>query len=122
MQKINLEQLGRYLDARSDVIGAVVFGSAKDGMVREGGDLDLGVYFSRRLKSEEKIEFLVEVAAAAEFDVVDLVDLASADPILAFEALSGRFVSRSSPSQIAELAARVSREYEETMARLSAAA
>ncbi|MBL7115903.1 MAG: hypothetical protein ISS35_09065 [Kiritimatiellae bacterium] len=84
--------------------------------------MDLGVYFSRRLKSEEKIEFLVEVATAAEFDEVDLVDLASADPILAFEALSGRFISRSAPSKIAELAARVSREYEETMARLSAAA
>ncbi len=84
--------------------------------------MDLGVYFSRRLKSEEKIEFLVEVATAAEFDEVDLVDLASADPILAFEALSGRFISRSAPSKIAELAARVSREYEETMARLSPAA
>lgn len=122
MHKVNLEQLGRYLCSRTDVICAVVFGSAQAGMAKEDSDLDLGVYFRRKPDGETLIQFLVEAATAAEFDVIDLIDLHDAHPILAFEALSGRFICKTDPEKTAELASLVCREYEDAMFRLNRAA
>ena len=122
MLNVNLENLGKYLDSRADVLCAVVFGSAKEGIVNPGSDLDIGIYFARKPKGEDYISLLVEMADAAEFDVIDLVDLGTADPILAFEALSGNFICKSDPAKTAELTSLVCREYEDTMLRLNRAA
>jgi predicted nucleotidyltransferase len=122
MPAVNLEQLSAYLSSRPDVICAVVFGSAQNGIAKPGSDLDLAVYFTKKPEGEAFIRFLVDAAEAAEFDVIDLVDLGAADPILAFEALSGRFLCRTDPEKTAELTSLVSREYEDTMVRLNSAA
>jgi len=122
MPTVNLERLGDYLSSRADVICAVIFGSAQTGIAKPGSDLDLGVYFTRKPAGDAFIQFLVEAAEAAEFDVIDFIDLGSADPILAFEALSGRFICKVDPERTAELTSLVSREYEDTMFRLHSAA
>ncbi len=122
MPQADLDQLSKYLASRNDVICAVVFGSARNGTIREDGDLDLAVYFSDKPRGEAYIQFLVEAAEAAEFDVIDMVDLREADAILAFEALSGRFLCKPDPEKTAELTSLVSREYEDVMFRLSHAA
>lgn len=122
MHKADLEGLGAYLRSRRDVVCAVVFGSARDGVVREGSDLDLGVCFTRKPQCEGLLRFLTQAAEAAGFDVIDLVDLRSAEPILAFEALSGRFICKNDPSETAAFTSLVCREYEDAMARLSEAA
>jgi len=122
MPQADLDQLSKYLASRNDVICAVVFGSARYGTIREDGDLDLAVYFSDKPRGEAYIQFLVEAAEAAEFDVIDMVDLREADAILAFEALSGRFLCKPDPEKTAELTSLVSREYEDVMFRLSHAA
>ena len=122
MLQINLKELGRYLDLRTDIICTVVFGSAKDGQVKSGSDLDIGILFSDKPKGENYIHLLVEMAEAAEFDVIDLVDLGTSDPILAFEALSGNFICRSDPQRTAEFTSLICREYEDTMLRLNRAA
>ena len=122
MLNINLERLAEYLNLRRDIICAVLFGSSRDGKVKPGSDLDIGIYFTKKPKGEEYILLLVEMAEAAEFDVIDLVDLGTADPILAFEALSGNFICKSDPNKIAELTSLVCREYEDTMFRLNHAA
>lgn len=122
MLNVNLKNLGKYLDLRVDVLCAVVFGSAKDGKVKPGSDLDIGIFFTQKPKDGKYITLLVEMAEAAEFDVIDLVDLGVADPILAFEALSGKFICKSDPEKTAELTSLVCREYEETMLRLNCAA
>lgn len=122
MPTVNFEKLNEYFCSRTDIICAVVFGSSQDGHVKKGSDLDLGVYFTRTPKGEAYIEFLVETAEVAGFDLIDLVDLRTADPILAFEALSGRFICKVDPEKTAELTSLVCREYEDTMFRLNRAA
>ncbi len=122
MLHANLEQLGRYLAERGDVICAVVFGSARGGVVAEGSDLDLAVYFVRKPEGEAFIRFLVDAAEAAECDDIDFTDLAQAEPILAFEALSGRFICNTDHGKTASLTSLVCREYEDTMFRLTHAA
>lgn len=122
MPKANLEQLGDYLASRPDVICAVVFGSAQNGIVQNGSDLDLGILFTVKPEGDAYIDFLVATAEACDFDMIDLVDLQTADPILAFEAISGRFICKPNPEKTAELASRISREYEDTMLRIGHAA
>jgi predicted nucleotidyltransferase len=122
MHTINLDQLGACLSSRDDVVCAVVFGSARDGVVKEGSDLDIGIYFSEKPDGETLIRLMVEMAEAAGFDVIDLVDLHSANPVLAFEAVSGRFICKNDPGKTAELVSLVSREYEDVMYRLNNAA
>ena len=122
MHKINIKELSKYLKNRSDVICAVIFGSAQDGVVKDGSDLDLGVYFSEQVKGDALIRFMVEVAEAADFDVIDLVDLRSAEPVLAFEVISGNFICKNDPEKTAELFSLICRKYEEVMFRLNSAA
>ena len=122
MHKINLKKLSEYLKGRPDVICAVIFGSAQDGNVKDGSDLDLGIYFSEPVKGDNRIKFMVEVAEVAGFDVIDLVNLESAEPILAFEVISGHFICKNDPDKTAELFSLICRKYEEAMFRLSHAA
>jgi hypothetical protein len=122
MHRIDLGALSAYLAKRQDVVFAVVFGSGQDGRIRDKGDLDLGVLFRGKPSPESLIRFMTEIAEAVDFDAIDLVDLHDADPILAFEAISGRLISRNDPGRTAEFVSLVSRLYEDTMARLSRAA
>jgi len=49
---------------------------------------------------------------------VDLVVLNQADPILAFEAISGRFLCKNDQDQTAAFFSLVCREYEDVMANM----
>lgn len=122
MHSADFKKLAAYLGGRTDVVFAVAYGSGRDGAVREGGDLDIGVLFRSKPSAEALIQFMTEAAQAAEFDIIDLVDLHDADPILAFEALCGRYLCKNDPGKTAEFASLVSRECEDAMLRLNQAA
>ena len=82
----------------------------------------LGVYFTEPVKGDALINFMVEAAEAADFDVIDFVDLYSTETILAFEVISGNFICKNDPEKTAELFSLISRKYEEAMCRLNHAA
>ena len=65
---------------------------------------------------------MTEAAEAADFDVIDLVDLHDANPILGFEALSGRFLCKNDPGMTVAFTSLVSREHEDNMCRMNEAA
>ena len=118
MRTLDLDRLAACLSEREDIAFAVVFGSAKDGTVGPESDLDLGVCFRSQPDTEELLEFMAEVAAVLQFDSIDVVDLAKADPILGFEAISGRFLCRNDRARTAELCSLISRVYEDAIAQL----
>jgi len=122
VRSLDLTELGRFLSTRRDVVFAVVFGSAQDGTVLPGSDLDLGICFDPRPGPDALVTLLTEIADLLPFDGIDLTDLTTADPILAFEAISGRFLCRNSPEGTAEAYSRICREYEDAMALLHRAA
>lgn len=70
---------------------AYLFGSASNGEIKEGADVDIAVY---RYSQSDKYDTLMEIYGVVEPFVgdtrIDLVFLNKADSILAFEALSGR--------------------------------
>ena len=100
------------------VIAAWVFGSAKEGKIRPGGDLDIAVLCDRSPTLDERIELLLQLQRAFNFEDVDLLVLNSAAPITRFEAVSGRLIFSRDPSRQAEFVSLTAREYEDEMALL----
>ncbi len=100
---------------------AVVFGSAKDGVVRPGSDVDIGVLLSPALTALEFYAFYQETATKLGIiPELDLVDLNHAGSVLAFEALCGRRLFVRDAEAVATFSSRVAREYEDDMLHATA--
>ena len=103
------------------VVMAVVFGSAKDGVVRPGSDVDIGVLLSPALTALEFYAFYQETATKLGIiPELDLVDLNHAGSVLAFEALCGRRLFVRDAEAVATFSSRVAREYEDDMLHATA--
>lgn len=102
---------------------AVLFGSSRDGWVRQGRDVDIGVLLAPPLPPLEFYRFYQATASRLEWiDELDLVDLRSAGSVLAFEALCGdRFFVRDADA-VAAFASLVARQYEDDMLHAAATA
>ena len=86
----DLEGAVRILARNGNVLAAWVFGSARDGEIRAGSDLDLGVLFFRAPGLDELAELRSDLQRALGVEEIDLVPLNGAGPVLRFEAVSGR--------------------------------
>lgn len=117
---VDLARLERYLAAAPRVVAATVFGSAQDGWVQSGSDLDVAVLFDRPPAADEFLRFYADLCDQLPgVEKVDLVVLNQAEPILAFEALRGRFLCKNDPEQAAAFFSLVCREYEDVMAMVA---
>ncbi len=114
--KLDLTHLGDLFAEDPRVVLAVLFGSSKDGMVRQGSDVDIGVLLSPALSSLDFFEFYVQMTARLlEVVALDLVDLNHANSILAFEALNGHRLYMRDPEAVAAFSSLVARQYESDM-------
>ena len=113
---LDLDDMALAFAADSRVVLAVLFGSAKDGVLRDGSDVDIGVLTAPALSPESFYAFYLKLAnRLRDIPVLDLIDLNHANSILAFEALCGRRLFVRDPDRVAEFASRVAREYEDDM-------
>ena len=118
---LNMDVLAAALGADPRVVMAVLFGSARDGEVRPGSDVDIGVLLSPAPTPLEFYAFYQETAARLSgIPELDLVDLNGANSVLAFEALCGRRLFVRDADAAATFASRVAREYEDDMLHASA--
>jgi len=98
------------------IVLATLFGSARDGVLKPGSDVDIAVLFSTPLSPTAFFDFYVDLTARLDFiPELDLVDLNRADSVLAFEALCGRRLLVRDADLTAAFASRVAREYEDDM-------
>ena len=98
-----------------EVDAAWLFGSAKEGIVRPGGDVDIGILL--RTGSHNLPEIHLTLQRVLNSDDVDLVELTpDLDSILAFEVLNGARLLVRDVERVAELSSLVSRQYEDEMA------
>ena len=111
---LDLSRLGK-LVSRPWVIAAWLFGSAQDGHVRPGSDVDIAVLAEPSPSLDQQLELQASLSAATQ-EEVDLVLLNGASSILRFEALQGRPIYCRDPEQRAIFASRTAREYEDDMA------
>jgi hypothetical protein len=115
-KRIEWEQAKSVLETTSKVIAAWVFGSAQGGEVRLGGDVDIGLLMESPPSLDEQLELLLKLQKALQVDDIDLVVLNEANPILRFEAISGRPLFCRDAGRRAEFASLTAREYEDAMA------
>ena len=115
-KKIEWEQVKLILEATPDVIAAWVFGSAQEGEVAESSDVDIGLLMESKLSFDEQLELWVKLQKAIKVAELDLVVLNEANPILRFEAISGRAIFCRDRGRRAEFASLTAREYEDSMA------
>jgi predicted nucleotidyltransferase len=102
----------------ADIEAAWVFGSAQDGELHEGSDIDFGVLF----RSAPTLDVLAELRAALQeilqVDDIDVVVLNGAGPMLRFEAASGRRLYCRDVHRCAEFVSLAACEYEDDMAMI----
>ena len=94
-----------------------VLGSAQEGEVSEESDIDIGVYTNPELSFVEQLELMGQLQAVLQFEAVDLIMLNQANPILRFEAVSGRLLFCRDRQAMAGFVSLTAREYEDEMAQ-----
>ncbi len=115
---IDLGHLAAILGDLESIKFAMVFGSARDGVVRKGSDLDVAV--SLRGTEAQNIGRLLEIVGKVEDALgvtCDLTVLNTAGPVLRHEALKGRilFVRPEQEGAFSDFYARTCAEYEDLM-------
>lgn len=100
-----------------DIVAAWAFGSAQSGELRAGSDADVAVLTKRSLTFDAQLALLGRLQAALQLDEVDLVLLNDANPMLRFEAVSGRRLFVRDPEAMAGFVSLTAREYEDEMAQ-----
>lgn len=118
-RRVDLEHLAAVLAGISSIDFAMVFGSADDGVVRAGSDLDVAVSLAD--KEARNGDLLVEIIGRIEeaFNVsCDLTALNTAGIVLRHEALKGRilFIRPGREKDFSDFYARTCAEYEDLMA------
>lgn len=118
-RQIDLQRLAAILGAIEPIEYAMVFGSARDGIVQAGSDLDIAVSLAHA--DGQSIDDLLEIVGKVEdaFGVsCDLTMLNTAGTVLCHEALKGRvlFVRPGREDDFSEFYVRTCAEYEDLMA------
>jgi len=113
--KINLTQAHRVWKKNSSLIASWSFGSAKDGIVAPGSDLDIAVLFSSLPNIAELAELRADLQDVFDFDAIDLLILNSAGTISSMEAVSGKPLFCRDRNKRAEFVSLVARQYEDDM-------
>lgn len=116
---IDLQRLATTLGDIESIEYAMVFGSARDGIVYAGSDLDVAVSLADL--DAESVDRLLEIVGKVEdaFGVTcDLTVLETAGPVLRHEALKGHvlFIRPGREDDFSEFYVRTCAEYEDLMA------
>jgi predicted nucleotidyltransferase len=118
-KSIDLQRLATILNEVESIEYALAFGSARDGVVHAGSDLDVAV--SLMHPDVQNTDLLLGIVGKVEdaFGVpCDLTVLNTAGPVLRHEALKGRvlFVRPDRETAFSDFYARTCAEYEDLMA------
>ena len=103
----------------SNVICSIMFGSAQNGIITPGSDLDIAVLLHTPPKGKDFLNYYYKVCNInSHIEVIDLVVLNTANTILAFEALKGKYLCKNDPEKTAEFFSITCREYEDIMSNI----
>lgn len=98
------------------VILVTLFGSSRNGIVKDGSDVDIGVLLDPAHTPLEFYRFYQTIATRLHTIAdLDLVDLGQANSILAFEALCGHRLFVRDKEAVATFSSWVARQYEDDM-------
>ena len=118
MKKIKFEAAEKVWQSYPQIISVWLFGSAQDGELKAGADLDLALLFDTRPTLDELASIRADLQESLQIDDIDLTSLNEAGPILAFQAISGHLVFCRNLEKKVDLVSLAAREYEDAMALL----
>ncbi len=118
MKKIKFEAGEKVWQSYPQIVSVWLFGSAQDGELKEGADLDLALLFDTRPTLDELASIRADLQESLQIDDIDLTSLNEAGPILAFQAISGRLVFCRDLDKKVDFVSLAAREYEDAMALL----
>lgn len=118
LQHIDFSPAAEVFARYPNVLAVWVFGSARQGSVPTGGDIDFGVLYAQKPSLDEMADLRADLQDALRFDDIDLVTLNDAHPILRFEAVSGTRLVCKDDEEMASFVSLTAREYEDVMAFL----
>lgn len=121
MRRVDWQAVTDVLATVPALTAAWAFGSAKDGRMRDGADLDIGLLFTRKPSLDCLAGLRADLQRALNIDEIDLVVLNEASPLLRFEAISGRALFCADVHRRAEFASLTAREYEDEMGMVAKA-
>jgi len=117
MQRVDWNRLETRWPGIANLEGVWLLGSSQAGVMRRGGDIDIGVLFSLPPALDLFLELRAQIQELLQVEAVDLVDLHAASPILRFEVVQGRRLYGRNPQHLAEFVSLTAREYEDEMAQ-----
>jgi len=116
MREFSVEALGNALQQHNKIDFALLFGSSQEGfLIRDTADIDIAVHLSERPTPDMLAEIVGLCQGALQYDNIDIVVLNISDPILAFEALSGRRLSCRNEEAYLSFFSLTCRQYEDEM-------
>jgi len=119
MREFSITSLQKALKQHDKIAFALLFGSSKDGkLIKDGADVDIALYLSEKPSADMLVEIVGLCQDALQFDNIDLVVLNDADPILSFEALSGRLLVCNNQEAYLSFFSLTCRQYEDEMLRI----
>lgn len=119
MRRVNWKKVQRVWQHHPNIAAAWAFGSAQEGVVRAGSDIDFGILFSVKPSLDDLTDLRAELQEILGFEEIDVIPLNEGSPVLRFEALMGRCLYCADYERRAEFASLTSREYEDDMTMLA---
>jgi predicted nucleotidyltransferase len=105
-------------EKQPNIIAVYVFGSSKDGTVKQGSDVDFGLLFRTKPLLDELAELRAELQEILNIEDIDIIILNDASAILQFEAVCGNCLYSADEMLRAAFVSSAAREYEDTMAMI----
>ena len=116
--EVDLSRTDKVWQAYPDLVAAWSFGSAQEGKIAFGSDLDIALLFVEAPEFETLCDIRADLQELLELEDIDLMNLNTASVISAMEAISGTPLFCRDLGKRAEFASLTSRQYEDDMAQL----
>ncbi|XCN72556.1 MAG: nucleotidyltransferase domain-containing protein [Candidatus Electrothrix aestuarii] len=116
--KVDLSRTEKVWQDYSGLVAVWSFGSAQDGKIAFGSDLDIALLFAEAPEFETLCNIRADLQEMLELEEIDLMNLNTASVVSAMEAISGTPLFCRDLGKRAEFASLISRQYEDDMAQL----
>lgn len=116
LPNIDWQAIHQICAARPAIRAAWVFGSAQNGILQPGSDLDIAIWWDEMPALDDLADLRADLQAATAIEEIDLTTLNRANAWLRFEAVRGHLLFYRDLGQVAAFASLAAREMEDERA------